>query len=248
MPKVKSTPRKPILCPLCEITIKATEDFRQHVMHCKGVVIKCEDCNKTFKKKVYLQVHKRKFHTEKPPEVTKVSTTENVESSEKDFSDNSDISDWDKDPDIELVEDTRVLDDITLLGRTIRKPTNPRALITPKARSPIQQITEIEEKLLDDENERSEDIMFDSNLSNENETEDVENDIEKQSREESSNNKVTDEQMNDKRSYDSDNSDSDCQVDEIIVRAGSFPIRKKFTMILPNGDKFSLQMKYEAKK
>jgi hypothetical protein len=41
-----------------------TEDFRQHIIQCKGVVIKCEDCNKTFKKRVYLQVHKKKFHTE----------------------------------------------------------------------------------------------------------------------------------------------------------------------------------------
>jgi cbb3-type cytochrome oxidase cytochrome c subunit len=123
MPKVKNTPRKPILCPLCETAIKANEDFRQHVIQCKGVVIKCEDCNKTFKKKVYLQMHKRKFHTEKQPDVTKVYTTENVENSEKDFSDNSEVSD----PDIELVEDTR-------------------ALITPKARSHIQQITENEEK------------------------------------------------------------------------------------------------------
>jgi hypothetical protein len=63
--------------------------------------------------------------------VTKVKSTENVKSSEKDFSGDSDISDWDKGPYIELVEDTRVLDDITLLGRSIRKQTNPRVLITP---------------------------------------------------------------------------------------------------------------------
>jgi hypothetical protein len=45
----------------------------------------------------------------------------------------------------------------------------------------------------------------------------VENDTEKQCKEENFNTKVADEQINYIKAYNSENSDGDCQVDEIIV-------------------------------
>ncbi|XP_045196333.1 uncharacterized protein LOC123551453 [Mercenaria mercenaria] len=159
MAKTKVTKRLLIICPLCNDTVTANENYNHHMLRCAGKRFRCETCGVSFKKEQYLRQHIRRTHEIKSVNKTdttpqkKESTNEEPESSKEvitaavmrksDIHENeSSDREWDVDPDIELLgesedkevaEDNRLVNDITK-GRIYRKQTNPIPVITLKKR------------------------------------------------------------------------------------------------------------------
>ena len=132
MAKTKTTPRRP-LCPMCRVLIPETETFEAHLLRCANErddnEHRCELCDKLFKKKAYLQKHKKLQHG--PPQKSE-------ERAEEDSTCEESLGD---DPDIELdfedsiisesdvgsIPEENQMDKMERLleGRTTRKPTTP---------------------------------------------------------------------------------------------------------------------------
>ena len=132
MKKTKITPRRP-LCPMCRVLIPETETFESHLLRCANKKEesehRCELCEKVFKKKAYLQKHRKLQHgsPQKQEERTEEGSI-GVESLgddpdiELDFEDSiiseSDVGSMPEEKQMDEME--RLLD-----GRTTRKPTTP---------------------------------------------------------------------------------------------------------------------------
>lgn len=88
LPDTKQTPRKQpdeslrnkVICPECKEVLDSEKNFATHVQNCFESRVECDTCGQTFKKRLYLVRHQKKYH----PDLETI--TVNSESHESGFS------------------------------------------------------------------------------------------------------------------------------------------------------------------
>ena len=171
MPNTKQTPRKQpdrsgesmnnIICPVCKEVLDSEQNFATHVQNCFESRVACDTCGQTFKKRLYLVRHQKKYHPDletitvsseslesgsshiakKPQKKETDDKNSDLEVSESDSEESMKADSLGEDPEIEiecdirsskeLECDTRTIRDITS-GRVVRKATTPMPVIAPK--------------------------------------------------------------------------------------------------------------------
>ena len=146
MAKTKNVPRKHPICPSCKETIPSSENFDTHLVKCAKTRKPCDRCPATFKRETYLTRHMKLKHgvsnsgsnvsgPRDQPSTSREGTGEQDQSKKRsaeslDSSDleSTDDSSWDQDPKVDILEEKSNNDDRKdplILGRLVRKPTNP---------------------------------------------------------------------------------------------------------------------------
>ena len=130
MAKTKQTPRtRPatpatkVICPVHKDYIPDGETFEEHVLGCakenSAKMVKCDVCDRTFKKDAYRRRHMKNEHGAGKDSVIEISTDHDQEQDRE--------SEWDSDPEVEVFEESHD----SFIDPCVRKRTNPSPVMAP---------------------------------------------------------------------------------------------------------------------